>query len=598
MGVNPSRADDRKKLDDATSRSYKDMDFARRMRIRYLKAYQPSELQVAGCDSEIIVPTLYQAVETDVFELAAQNPRVTVESEFDHLKAHARRRGLVINQRIKEIDFADKLRACLYDAEFMMGILEVHNGESYPLDFGDYGSYDPGVATITPLPFDDYFYDSSVRRYCDRRFEGKYFRADYEALMNDPNIEKKAKDALGNSKVLTAEVNRSDASARAGVDAQGEGATADLLTPAVELKTVYLCHEKLVVTMVAEKPDLPPIRVTPWKFRTGPFQVLQLGFMPDQVMGICPASVGYVLHNLVNLVWKKRREQAASQKNVTGYQGASVADAQNLKDARNNEFIKLAHLDKIKMFSTMGPDAALGQYGLEALSMLDRSFNNLPARAGLGPSTDTVGQDQMILGAVTAMQAKKSNNVLAFVAKVVGLLGELLDEDKFYERDLFYEAPQKSMRLPYPWRPGKRPGQPDQFLERVEPYSMMYVNPSAKFKGVTDYLVNIRAILSQTPGVNLGEVDAMAAEYLDEPRLLSLVEPISSAMDPNNYANDMGVLDVKGIPKPGKPNGEYTRRNERAPGSDDYASKQLQAALVSGKPQQMNGSLPTGVKQL
>ena len=596
MGLNPSKSDDRKKLDDATTRSHKDLDFYRRLRIKYLKAYQPSAMQVAGCEDETIIPTLFQAVETDVYDLVAQNPRVTCETEFSHLKAFARRRGLMLNKRIAEIDFACTLRQVLYDAEFMLGIAEVHNAESYPLDFGDYGSFDPGVPSISHVPFDDYFYDTSVRRYQDRRFDGKFFRADYEALMNDPNIDKKVKAAL--PKALSAEITRGETSTRAGTEAQGEGATADLLTPAVDLKTVYLCHEKLVVTMVADRSDLPPLRVTPWKDDCGPFHVLQLGYMPDQVQGLSPASVIFVLHNLVNMVWKKRREQAASQKNVTGYQGASREDAQRLKDARNNEFIHLAHLDHLKMFSTMGPDPMVGQFGLEALSMLDRSANNLPARAGLGPSTDTVGQDQMILGSVSKMQAKKASSVLGYAAKLLHSLGKLLDDDSFYSRDLFYEMPNKALRLPYPWRPGEREGEPDQYTVRIEPYSLMYVNPSAKFQGLTDYLVNVRAVLSQIPNINVGEVDAMAAEYLDEPRLLNIVQPVASPMDPNQYAGDMGVYDIDNVPKAGKPNGEYTRTNKRAPGSDDYASKQLQAALVSGKPQQMSGSMQTGVKQL
>lgn len=598
MALNPHVLEDRQKIDDATARSHKDLEFYRKKRIEFMEAYLPTELQPSvplNGEGDTVIPTMFQAIETDVYDLVAQNPRVTCETDFAYRKEFARRRGLLVNKRIAEIDFAEVLRAALYDAEFMLGILEVHNGESYPLDFGEYGSYDPGLPCIGHVPFDDYFYDTSVRRYCDRRFEGKFFRADHAALQKDPNISADVKREL--TKVFTAEVTRED-STRAGRAAQFEGATADLLEPGVDLKTVYLCHEKLVVTLVVDKPDLPPLRVTKWKQPHGPFHVLQLGYAPDQVIGVSPASVILMLHNLVNSIWRKRREQAAQQKNVTAYQGAGKDDAQRLKDARNGEFIHAAHLDKLKMFSTMGPDPQVGQFGMEAQAMLNNAAGNLAMRMGTAGTTDTVGQDQMLLGAVSRMQAKKADSVLGFTANVLDALARLLDDDGFYSRDLYQEMPRKSMRVNYPWRPGEERGQPDQYTVRIVPYSMSYINPSAKFNAMTAYLQNTLApMLPFGQVLDLGALNEMAAEYLDEPRLRDIFKGGGQTpLDPNNFGADMGVYDMD-IPKPGKPNGNYTRRNVRAPGSDNYADKQLQAAMLGQKPQMM-GSLPTGISDV
>jgi hypothetical protein len=597
MALNPNSALDRKKIDEATQRSHSDLDFARTTRVTFLKAFQPTDLSRESCEDEILVPALYQAVETDVYDLVAQNPRVTCETEFNHLKAHARRRGLMLNKRIAEVNFAEVLRAAVYDAEFMMGVCEVHNGESHPLDFGDYGRYDPGLPTVGHVPFDDYFYDTTARRYCDRRFDGKYFRAGYQTLLDDPNIDGKTKEAL--APLYQNETAWDSGGMRAGTAAMGEGATADLLEPVVNCKTVYLCHEKLVVTLVSDKPDLPPLRVSKWEDDLGPFHPLLLGYMPDQVMGISPVSVLYRLHVTINKAAVKRRDQAATQKNVTAYQGAAKDDAERLKGAKNNESVHVAHIDKLKQFSTMGPDPAVGQYALETQGNFDRYANNLLARAGLGPSSDTVGQDQMILGASSRMQAKKNNSVLAYAAQVLHSLARLLDKDQFYERELFHEMPNKALKIPYSWKPGEREGEPDQYTERIEPYSLMYVNPSAKFNALTAFIngaVPLMPFAAQGM-IDMGEYLEMAAEYLDEPRLRDVMkQPQMPPSDPNNFAGDMGVYDVD-VPKAGKPNGQYTRVNKRAPGSDSYADKQLQAAMLGQKPQ-MNGSLPTGVKQL
>lgn len=596
MGLDPKSAEDRAKIDTATTRAHKDNEFNRRKRADFINAFVPQDLNREYAAAETIVPLMYQAIETEVSELVAQNPRVTSETEFNELKSFARRRGLMLNKRIEEIEYACTLRDTVYDAEFLYGVQEVHNGESYPLDFGEYGSFDPGLPTVAHVPFDDHFYDTSARRECDMRFEGKYFRADLESLLEDPNITDEVKKAL--PKEFTAETNR-DGATRTGVQAQGEGRTADLLSPGVDLKTIYLCKERLVVTMVVDRPDLPCIRVVKWKDPSGPYHKLRLGKIPDQISGLSPAAVLYVLHNLTNDIWRKNREQSATQRNVTGYTGAAEGDAQRLKDSRNNQFIKLTHLDGVKMFSTMGPDQSIGQFGMSAVNQFDRAASNLPARAGLGPSTDTVGQDQMILGAATALQGRKIELVMEYVQKVFSSLANLLDADAFYDRELFYETPNKTMRIPYHWKPGQREGSPDQYTVQIVPYSTMYVNPSAKFQGVTNYLQQtLLPALPFAQMLDLGELNEMAAEYLGEPRLRDIFKGVAMPpSDPNNFAGEMGVTGMADAPKAGKPNGEYTRRNVRAPGSDGYADKQVQAAMLGGKPQ-MNGAMQSGVKQL
>jgi hypothetical protein len=577
-------AEDRKKLHDSITQDYQDLEFYRDKRQKFIKATIPHHYNREGDSDETIIPTMYEMVETDVNTAVMNNPRVTVETEFRTLKSFARRFGLTLNKRLAEIRFSDTFRKILLDAEFMMGVAEIHNGEPFPLDFGDYGTANPGLPTICYVPFDDFFYDMKASCLSECRYMGKFFKADLEMLKRDANFDR---DTLESLPVLTTAEATRDGSALTKTISSGASATGELLTPQIELMTVWCPLDgRKLVTMIKDRPEIPPIREQKWDgVDQGPYRILGLGDVPNQIMPLSPASVVEVLHRLVNSIWRKLKEQAMQQKNVTAYAGAAREDAERLRDAKNGSLIHVSHLELLKMFSTMGPDQGINQLGQAALMQFDRGANNLPLRAGLAAATDTVGQDQMLYGASSQLDAKKQNRTVSFAADCIRDLGFLLWQDKFYERQNFHE--QGTIQLDYAWSPTNREGNFDQFTLRVEPYSMMYVNPSTKFRSITDYLLMRMQLMQAGDAYALAELDALAAEYLDFPRLLDIcVNNTPSQMDPNNFQADM-------LPDTGKPNGQYTRRNVASAGSSQYQANQLQGAMLKASNQQ-----PTGVTQL
>jgi hypothetical protein len=567
---------DRKLLMDNITADYQSLEHYRKLRNELVKAYVPKEYNREGDTEDTIVPTLYQLVETDVNTAVMQNPRVTVETDLTLLKPAARAEGLAINRRLTEIDFARTFREVVIDDEFMMGIAEVSNGEPHVLNFGEGGRYNVGKPTVKRIPFDDFVYDQTAKRWSEIRYCAAFFQADLELLKRQKQIDWDSVETL-----QTGQITR-DGMALTESISKGEGATRELLSKRVECVKAWLPQDGgKVVTMVKGRPDLAPLKVQKWTGHyCGPFIIGQ-GSVPDQIMPLSPALVVLRIHRLINRLWCKSEEQAAQQRNVTAFQGGAQDDARRLMDSVNGSVIHVSMLDKIKMFSTMGPDQVIRQMAMEAQGLFDRSANNLPLRAGLAPSADTVGQEQMLFGASSQLDAKKNNRIVGLAAKIIIALRSLMRRNKFYTPTNHYQQGPLTVAYPYEDREGKE----EDFRPEIEPYSMMYQNPSAKFQALMNYLQQRMMLMQAGPDAfNLGEVDEIAAEYLGLPRLRDICG-VGSQLAPDNFPSE-------GMPKPGKPNGNYRRTG----GGEAYADKMLQASMMSGKTQ--GNTLPTGISDV
>jgi hypothetical protein len=587
MAFNVKNEMDRARLYDCVKTSYDNRDFYRKKRKTYIAQFTGHHYtrETAKADEQTIVPTMYEMVETFVQKLVANNPRITSETEITWLKSFARRFGLAVNKRLAQIKFECSLQDTVLDACFGMGWMKIHNGESYPLDYGgDYGVINPGLPTACNTSDDDVFWDSTAARYGECRFVGDFYRVSLDALQDDNEIPLKVKQRL--MPMYNNEAER-DGQKLSRSMSQGNGATAEFLTPMVELMDVFLCHERRVVTLVKDQPSMPPLRVAKWTgCEQGPYRYLSLTKVPGQIQALAPAMVLTSLHRIVNMCWLKNADQADRQKTVYGYPPSGVKDAERHKQAVDGEYIQMQNVDNVKIFSNGGPDGQTGAFAISALHAFKEGAGNLDTMAGLGPQADTYGQEKLLYGAASQREAKMLQQVLGFTADVVRDLGFLMFQDEFLEMDNYHEGPNKKLRVPYPWQPGLREGSFDQYTLRVEPYSMMYVNPSQKFQGICDYLVNIRAVLMQFgDAIAIEEVDEMAAEYLDAPRLREICRSRGS-LDPNNFP---GTLMGDG-PKAGKPNGQYTRRSVSSPGAPQAQDKMVQAAMLGNAP--ANGNMP------
>lgn len=578
MPLDVHKPDDRKRLYEAIDRSYRDLDRYRKKRQSFIEDYVGHHyLKGDQKDKENLVPEMYKLVRTYAHKLVARRPRFLTETEYTFKKPFARRGGLALNRRMIEIDFENTLRECVVDAMFLVGIAEIHNGESYPLDFGDGYEVDPGLPSICRVSPDDFFYDTTASCLKEAAFIGKHYRIEREALLDDPNIEKKLRDKLFTTWNNSAD---RDGSSLNKAMSQGGGSSAELLTPVVECMSVYLPKTKEVVALLKDDGMADPLRRAGWTgSKNGPWRLLSFGLVPDNIMPLAPAFIAEPMHNLENNLTSKNRDQAERQKTVIGFPESGKDDAERHKKAVDGEYVKMRDVNNLKVFSNGGPDQTIAAFAISVAQQFNEATGNVKAMGGLGQQADTYGQEQMLYGAASAIEADMKQTVLQFAADCGSDLFHLLMADQFYEADNFYEAPAKQLKVHYPWRPEIREGKAEDYPVSVEPYSLLYVSPGQKFAGLTSYLTNTLAVLMQFGSmIDLQELNEMAAEYLDEPRLRDIVKFGQSApMDPNQFPSE-------GLPSAGKPNGEYTRKNVPSAGSSGYAEKMVQTAMLGGKP--------------
>lgn len=573
MPIDPDRTDDRKRLHEAIDRSWKDWEHFRKKGKEYISQMTGDEYNEKN--PKVIIPKQYEQANTLVNKFAAKNPQVTVQTQFQLHKPFARNGELAINRRLKEICYEETLRKTVLDAIFLFGVQQVHMGEPYPLDFGDGYTVDPGRPTIMHVPREDFFADTTASCPGECQFVGKYHRCERSDLKADPNISKEAKNLIEAKWANQKDRNNEELSK---AQTQGEGAGADRLTQYVELITVYLVRERLVVLLAKDYPELEPLRVTKWRGSpSGPFRMLRFMLVPDQLLPMSPAMTIAVLHKIINECAIKGWDQADRQKTNYLFNRAGAADADAHRKAPDGEYIATQDPENIKVVSNGGPDQAVQAFAQGMMLELNKAAGNLDAMAGLAPAADTLGQEQLLYGKASEREANLMQTVHTFMAEVMSDLFKLMFVDEFYEADNYYE--QGPLSVSYAWRGGERQGAIDQYSVEVEPYSTVFVTPSQKFQSCTQFFAQVIAPLIplQQAGVNVQAILEQAAKVNNAPYMKDWLQTAEPSMDDANQYPEQSL---------GGPNGQYTRRNIPSSSSADNQQRQLQQSMIKSAGQQ------------
>jgi hypothetical protein len=587
MGLNLKNQGVVEKLHDMVLKSYVDLDHYRGNRTALLRKFVGEKYAAdRGPEQATVVNLMAQMVEAYGHRLAANNPRVTVETEFTAIKPFARRFGLALNRLIEDLDLQKTLQAIVVDALFQVGIAKIHNGRSDQMDFGEYGKVDPGKPCVQRISLDDFFYDTSARTWEESAFCGNFYRVRLANLVEDPNIDDAVKEKIKATREARVEREGTDLAS----DIGQAGSQDETLYPMVELMDVWLPLDRVVVTLLRDDKTSAPVRTVKWGgVKDGPYRMLAFVDVPDNVIPLSTMGQVAKLHDLYNHQWKKLADQAERQKQVNLFRGGLQEEADRVKGAVDGEWINCNDPNGFATWTHPGPDQGLIAFSINTLQMFDRSAGNLAAMAGLGPQADTLGQEQIIHAQQGAMEQKRQQTVLRFAAYVLRDLGFLLWNDQFTSMDNFYSLPGGQFKVPYSWRPGEREGQFDQYTFQVEPYSMMYSPPAAKVQTINELLVNVYGALLplsvQAGGgpLDLQELLEIHAEYLNLPRLKNLIKfGAVSPSDPNQFTGDM--LQHQSAKPPG---GKRTyERISRSAGKPENTMLQMMQIASKNQPQQ------------
>jgi len=253
-----------------------------------------------------------------------------------------------------------------------------------------------------------------------------------------------------------------------------------------------------------------------------PYDYLGYRFPPNCPIPIPPAWEIYDLDVTVNKVAKSEREKAEAQKTIIAAEPTGKKAAEAVLKGKNMDVITVKGMDGVKQFSFGG----VSSEGLGWLQWADQEFQKSGSTTndifrGAGPTSDTLGQDQMVFSNaarmvngyyirfhnwMTSILRKWTNLVMDNPASYV----EVLDTVKVpglgdYEYPVYFSKADKVADF-------------SQLILNVTPYSTQRKTPEMKYQSLmqlmtTWMLPTMQMRREQGADIDLQMVDNLLADY-------------------------------------------------------------------------------------
>lgn len=523
---------------------------SRESRRELVAAYTGGQGQYEGVQpnkKKTLSNLLLQTADIYTQSLAANRPRVLIETQYPQLVAFAKQFQVATNNLLEEIHFEDQLRRLVLDAFFGLGVMKVYRApgqkeEVFNPDFPQepemdaplevWAAYqmvqsaipqsiwvDPGKPYAECISLDDFVYDVEASSWEKIRFAGHIYRVPLSEVKEDERFDPEVVALL-------------KPTSRWGVEFGSEEKASDLskcsqdhdeIEPMVDLMDLWLPREQQWCVLSTNQ-SLPPLMVSDWDGpESGPFHILTFLDVPDNIMPVSPAANLKPLHDLDNALLRKAARGATNQKTVLTYSG-DTKDAEQVAGAQDMETKRVNDPQSLREMKFNGVDQGTLAFEQIIQGLFSRMAGNLDAMGGLGPQSGTFGQDQLIAAAVSKREAKMQQRVVRVVAAVVRDLGWLLWVDKSKEMRGQYFIPGVRTPVDVSWTPEDREGDFLQYNFDVAPYSMAYQSPTERGKQLLTllgqvYLPLMPMMIQQGGSLDIKEITSDLADLFDSPRL-------------------------------------------------------------------------------
>lgn len=538
---------------------------------------------------KILVNLLNQTARIYTVALAAHNPQVLVSTPRVENLPFARRFEVNLNKLIGDMALDQTFRAIVLDAFFCIGCGVVMMRDTDTRFHGILESeedvwLDPGEPWLNRVSLDDLILDMPVRELTKMRYCGHRYRADFEKVMDEPGYEKKVKDKL---KPTKRDVHESAGSAR---DIGTGDAEDDDLKDMVWLQDIWIAENKSVVTLAVDQ-DLPPLIERDWVgSQAGPYKFLSLGDVPDRLIPASPAINLFGMHLQQNRLHVRMEKDSHAHRVVNVYHPGAADDAEKIRTAERNSWVSSNDPSRISQVEVGGVDQrdmALAQFIQDEY---DRFAGNLQAMGGLGPQASTVGQEELVMGQLSRMEADMRMAVVNFASDVILDLGRLMWEDQTLE--LHTTMPVGAgIEVSSDWRPDLRMGEFEDYDFRVEPYSMVFKTPEQKLQELFQVLQQIAPLwpMFQASGATL-DAEAIVDEIARLKNRPEFKTFITFAHPADMLGGDQNTVRQSPVTKR-----ETVRKNVATGGTQDARSNALIQSLLGGRSSQVNGQMKSAM---
>ena len=555
---------DFKQLLTAVDWSVRQLETPRKNRVDAVKEFVGNHYSSGGAEKRVPTNFIELAVTIYVRLLAANAPRATVTTKNAALRPFAKTTEIAINQIPEEIDLGGTLRRAVLEALFSFAIVKVGICNSGVAVLG----HDIGESYADLITIDDYFCDMSAKSRGSIQFEGN----DYW-MARDTAEKMFGKKLVADDHTITGDQGE----IRAESVTVDEGA--DLYKEKVWLRDVYVHTENQLVTYAVKTGQ--ELRVMDWDGPDGgPYHVLGFSDVPGNLMPIPPVALWLDLHELGNALFRKLSKQADAKKTVVTFSGDDDG-VENLKMASDGDGIKYGG-QKPENITVGGIDNQSLAFFLQVQDLFDYFGGNLNALGGLGPSTDTVGQDKLISEASGARAQDMSQQTIKFAKGIFEALAWYEWTDPVRKRQVEKPIGKTGLSVPVTWSAETREGDFLDYNFDIDVYSMQDNSPATRLQKlgqiVQQYVMPLMPFIQQQGGtVDVKSILDLVAELSNFPELAEMVQ--FQGMPPEQGK-------VGGNPNPQPANTTHTYERINRPGANrSQKNNALSQVLMGGNPQ-------------
>ena len=581
MAFNPNDKTDVGELSAAVGDSRKTGEIFRENRLELMRETVGFHYSDYGPKDKVPINLMELAMNIYLQRLVAQNPQVSINTFYPQLKEIMTRFEMAGNNLIEDIELGDTLSTVVQAAMYSKGIIKIGLNRS-TVEVGG-TTHDSGQAFADAVSLDDWVEDMTVSENENGQFEGNYWYPTIdEAMEMFPDADEKD-FALKSEQVGE---KQKDHGLQEG---NSNKSTRIEFRPVVKMLDLYLKKQNLILQCTYSGDDKDPIGKVLKHFNWdgpegGPYRKLGFGEVEGCTMPSAPAQHWFDLHSLINTLFRKLGRQAEAEKTVTGVRPGGDDDGTAVLNASDGEMIKLDDPRNVAEIHTGGINQGTLAFTLMIKDLFSYLGGNLDNLGGLGPQSETLGQDQLLTASASMRIQKMQKQVTTFTTEVLqDLMWYLWYDPNPKQKDVIKTAPGfESVTIAVPFNPEDREGDYLQYNIILEPYSMQHQSPESKLQGIRTVLQEmIQPLLPmmEQQGVTL-DIEGLfktVGKLSNIPELSDFIKFSSPNIDrPVGSSSEVRQA----------PNTTRTNVRKNIPGSTQQGkSAILQQSLLGNKPQ-------------
>lgn len=540
-----------------------------------LQQYFGSRYGDQGTEETVPINMMYFTTEVFVASLAAGTPQALVSAEARSMHNSAYDTELALNYVARHLKLGHIINETVFNAlYYAIGI--VKNGcatSSRKMIRGFHPETgQPYSEVVHP---DEFIPDMEARSWRDVEFMANRYRIPLDDARNNPTFDAKLRKELKPKPIShrqeTGEMKASDFS-------RGGTWESEEFEENVELLDVYLPRRNLLLTIPTEG-EFIPLREQRWSGPDGgPFRVLMLSRPSGQLIPVAKAWSWLDLHLLINDLYCKAAEQALNQKTI-GVSGSGTArDGRKFYNAKDGDWITVDDPRGVTQATFGGADNGTVLMAMQAKQLFNSLFGNPEVLAGVGPQSDTFGQDNLISGAATRMVDRMGEHVLELAEVIMQDMAYYVTTDPLISLPLEKTVPETHLSVPFAYTADRTIGRLIDYTIRVEPYSLQRLTPQQRLRILNDVVMNV--IL---PGAGMLQQANASFDFEEYLRTYGRYAGISTDVSRLVRFNTMTRSEAGAGENP--PMAAVTTRNHvrhNKPGPGPSSEDAIMAALMSG----------------